>query len=216
MKYLKTYEGLNKWAPFYNKLTNLFKIIGYRGFHMPRFDSSYNLDLNLIAIPGSISYCIIQKRMQEYNDPDIINIYEDPKNSCFPRDENERGNDKMSFNINDSEPSESYTKIITDVIEKLKTLVKIRVSGGLNTYIPEIIELQIMVLNNNLDYNKELTIPKEVCDKLLINIQGYTKPHKLISDMQKNVPLLYSEIKNIFGKNQIQNSIDMHSMGYSD
>ena len=66
------------------------------------------------------------------------------------------------------------------------------------------------------DYNKEIIIPKEVCDKLIIYIQGYKKPHKLMFDMQKNVPLLYTEIKNIFGDNKLDNSAEMHDMGFSD
>jgi hypothetical protein len=218
MKYLKTYEGLTKWAHLYDKLTNLFNIIGYKGYHMPSFSSSYNLDLNLIAIPGSISYCIIQKRMQEYEDPEITELYENPNNTLFARTEDNThyNNNKLSFNINDDEPELAYPKIINEVIEKLKPLGKIRVSLAMDTHITEIMTLQISLLQANKFYNKEILIPNEVCNELIRNIQGYKMPHKLMVDMQKNQPILFPLIKKIIGDTNTNDAIGMHGMGYSD
>ena len=217
MRYLKTYEGLTKWGPFYSKLKELFSIIGYSGYNFPYMGTGprFTVNFNLISIPGSISYCIIQKRMQEYNDPEITNLYENPEGSLFPRNNDGIADDKHLFPV-EGEPNEAYTKIITAAIEIIKPLQKIRVHTATDTYIPEIIELQTILLNNNIDYNKEIIIPKEVCDKLIMYIQGYKKPHKLMFDMQKNVPLLYTEIKNIFGDNKLDNSAEMHDMGFSD
>lgn len=217
MKYLKTYEGLTKWAPFHDKLKELFKIIGYTCYYFPSMGGNpLRVNFNLIAIPGSLSYCIIQEKIEQYQDPNLETKYQNPNNKLEPKDDDGTHHSMFSTSIDDKEPDVAYSKFINNVIDTMQTFTKIRVDTALDTYITDIIKLQIETLQSNINYTDDIIIPKNVCNELLTFISKYTKPHKLISDMQKKVPALYSEIKKIMGDTNLQNSTDMHGMGYSD
>lgn len=218
MKYLKTYEqvkGHIKWGMMYEKLIKLFNIVGYKFSYFPSMSGvPLTLNLNLISTPGSISYCIIQSRMQEYKDLGIETKYEDPKNTLYPKDDTECKRHNAAHK--DDEPEKSYPIYIGEIIELLKTFSKARIDTALDIHITDIIELQIAVLQSNINYDSKIIIPEEVCYKLLTYIDKYNKPNKLISDMKNNVPLLYSEMEKILGSDNLDNSRSMHGMGFSD
>jgi hypothetical protein len=225
MKYTKTFEDfkqrmirVSKFDIMYNKLTNVLIPLGIGTYNFNMSGQSFNITQNLLEIPGSITSCLLKINAWEYYKEDLSQINYDQilynnKKINYTKIMESNAGERLEL-----EPEVFYFNFLTSLYKSIEEIKenrgKIRISAGTDCFMPDICDIQIDYIKNNLKYDQEIIISDSNIRTITNKLLNYPYNGLILNEMEKNNIILFNKIK--LSNEEKQKLKLLNQMGFDD
>lgn len=218
MNYIKTFEEYNSYSEYgqvYNKITKMLKPIGISCYNFPVMGGqSFNIDQNLLRIPGSITSILLKIYTYEYYKENLSIVNYD---KILHNKKKIEYYTKMECNANgEKNAMEFHRNFLASLLKSLEKIkeehAKIRITNAMSCFMPDICDAQIDYIKNNMEYDQEIVIPKSISKLLRNKIDGFPYIGLILKEIKD------SSLYDILGlnENEIEELKTLNSMGFDD